>query len=217
MSIRKIFNQYNKIVGQIASDVRFDIYRPDYTASNQTGTLIASNKSIRFDTRAAQWSEPALSEGMYYDLFLPRELVQPGDILVPTGISPTASSVGIQPIITVESLTALKPCVGLLTDHLGQITEGIGTVRYNNVRWQWGSKGQPRSVKSGATKVVDDLLPYDKRQLIMYRRQGTGQSYPILIGMRIVEHLDGRTHAWRILDVYSTGNFTTMQVEIDAT
>lgn len=215
--LKKTFNQYNKLVGQIASDVRFDIYRPDYAASDQTGTLIATNKSIRFDTRAAQWAEPALSEGMYYDLFLPRELVAPGDILVPVGISPTASSVGVHPIITIESLSALKPCVGMLTDHLGQLTEGVGTVRYQNIRWQWGSKGQPRSVKSGATKVVDDLLPFDKRQVIMYRRQGTGQPYPILIGMRIVETVDGRTQYWRILDVFSTGNFTTMQVEIDST
>jgi hypothetical protein len=202
-------------MGKLFSDVNFDIYRPSYSASDQTGTLIASNKSVRFDTRAAQWAEPALGQGMYYDLFLNRDLIQSGDILVPTGLSPTASTISQYPIITVESISAMKPCVGLLTDHLGNITEGQNTVRYANVRWQWAAKGTPR--KSNVDSRFEDLLPWDKRQVIMYRRQQTGQPYPILAGMRLVETVDGRKHLWRILDVYSTGNFTTMQVEEDST
>lgn len=124
MSLKKIFNQFNHLAGKLFSDVNFNIYRPDYTATDQSGTLIASNKSVRFDTRAAQWAEPALAEGMYYDLFLNRSLVQPGDVLVPTTLSITASAMSTYPVITVESISALKPCLGSLSDHIGAFYSG---------------------------------------------------------------------------------------------
>lgn len=214
MNLNKIFNNLNKTVGKIASDVNFDIYRPDYTAADQVGTLIYSGMSVRFDTRAAQWAEPSLSEGMYYDLFLDRLKVQEGDILIPVGLSPTASTVSRYPVMTVASISALKPCLGFLTDHLGQITEDVNTVVYNNVRWQWTSKGTPRNGRN--RNIAEDILPYDKRQALMYRRQGTGQPTAIIPGQRLVETVDGREHWWTILDVYSVGNFTTMQLEEDS-
>lgn len=215
MSLKKLFNEYNQLAGKWFSDVNFDIYRPDYTSSNQTGTLIASNKSVRYDTRAAQWAEPALAEGMYYDLFLNRKLVQEGDILIPTGLSPTASTFSKYPIITVESLSALKPCVGTLTDQLGQICDSQDDVVYNNVRWQWGSIGQPKR-GIGNKNPVEDLFPFDRRKAILYRRQGIGAPTALQVDMILRQTLDGVPTNWRIIDIMSTGNFTVLQVEVDA-
>lgn len=215
-SLKKIFNQYNQLAGKIFSDVNFDFYRPDYKVANQSLTLIASNKSVRFDTRAAQWAEPALAEGMYYDLFLNRKIIQAGDILVPTGLSPTASTIGPYPVITVESISALKPCVGLLTDHIGYINDGE-TTNYTNVRWQWGSIGQPK--QSGDRSVIADVFPFDRRKAIMYRRQNVGLPVPIQKGNFLYEYVDapGGVIRWRIMDMFSSGNFTVLQVEEDNT
>lgn len=212
MGLGKAFNRLNKTIGKIASNVNFDVYRPDYTATDQEGSLVDAGMSVRFDTRAAQWAEPALSEGMYYDLFLNRLKVQEGDVLIPSStVDPYTS---VYPIITIASISELKPCVGFLTDHLGQITEDVDTVVYDNVRWQWTSKGTPRNGRN--RNIAEDILPYDKRQALMYRRQGTGQPTAIIPGQRLVETVDGREHWWTILDVYSVGNFTTMQLEEDS-
>jgi len=215
MSLKKVFNQYNKLVGKLASDVYFDIYRPDYSIANNVGTLIASNKGARFDTRAAQWAEPALSEGMYYDVFLNRSIIQPGDVLIPTGLSPTASTFSQHPIMTIESISAVKPCVALLTDHRGSIQNSSKKTIYDNVRWQWAAVGQPKggiNAKSG----LADVFPFDRRKAIMYRRQGGGQYTPIVTGMSLVEVVDGAVNRWRIVDIMSSGNFTLMQVEEDS-
>lgn len=216
-SLKKIFNYYNQVAGKIFSDVNFDFYRPDYTSPTQAATLIASNKSVRFDTRAAQWAEPFLSEGMYYDLFLNRKIVQPGDILVPVPLTYTASSWFQHPIITVESISAVKPCVGLLTDHIGEIRDGPKQSRtlYTNVRWQWAAIGQP---KRGALNKnpIEDLFPFDRRKAIMFRRQGIGLPTPLKIDMQLVEKIDGIEVRWRIIDIMSTGSFTILQVEVDS-
>ena len=217
-SLSKTFNRYNYKLAQIGSAFgqgNYDIYRPDYTAANQTGVLIASNVSVRADTRAQQWAEPNLSGGMYYDLFLNRNLVKPGDILIPTGLSPTASTISTWPVITVGSITPLKPAVGFLSDVLGSVRDTTTNVIYNNVRWQWGRQGQP---KSGLVdkQPISEILPYDKSTIIMYRRQGTGQPTPIITDHMLYYTLDGMNHWLRIVDIISIGNYTTMQVEEDA-
>lgn len=214
--LNKVFKRYNKLVGIIGSESNFDIYRPDYTAADQTGTLIASNQSIRVDTRAQAWAEPSLQGGMYFDVFLDRNLVQAGDILVPTGLSPTASGYfEDSEILTICSISGLKPCVGMITDCLGKITDDVNTTLYNNVRFQWASPGQP--VPTANSRMVPDAFPYDRRKLIMYRRQGQGLPYPLMKDMRIVETIDGVESWWRILDILSIGNYTTMQVMEDNT
>lgn len=213
-NLKKIFNYYNQIAGKIFSDVNFDFYRPDYTSPTQAATLIAASKSVRFDTRAAQWAEPALSEGMYYDLFLNRKVVQPGDILIPNPLTYTASSWFQHPVITIESISAVKPCVGLLTDHIGEIHDGEDTL-YSNVRWQWAAIGQP---KRGILNKnpIEDLFPFDRRKAIMFRRQGIGLPTPIKVDMFLAEYIDGELIRWRILDIMSTGSFTILQVEVES-
>lgn len=214
--LNKLFNKYNKMVGIVGAESYFDIYRPDYTAANQTGTLIASNKSVRVDTRAQAFAEPSLQGGMYFDVFLDRSIVQAGDILVPTGLSPTASGYfEDSEILTICSISGLKPCVGMITDCLGKITDDVQTTLYNNIRFQWASPGQP--VPTENSRMVVDALPYDRRKLIMYRRQGQGLPYPLMKDMRIVETIDGLESWWRILDILSIGNFTLLQVSEDNT
>lgn len=205
----KIFNRYSKLGGQIGSDSNYDIYRPDYTAANQTGTLIASNKSARIDTRAQQWAEPSMQGGMYFDIFMDRTLVQEGDILVPTGLSPT-SSTRIE-AITIAQITGLKPCVGIFTDCLGRITQDVNTTTYSNVRWMWGSPGQPKNVNT--SNVNADLFPFERRKVIMYRREGRGLPTPIVEDMNLVETVDGLDKWWRIVDLLSVGSFSMLQVE----
>lgn len=204
------------MVGIAGSESYFDIYRPNYAAANQTGTLIASNKSCRIDTRAQSFAEPSLQGGMYFDVFLDRSIVQAGDILIPTGLSPTASGYfEDSEILTICSISGLKPCVGLLTDCLGKITDDVNTTLYNNVRFQWASPGQP--VPTANNRMVADAFPYDRRKAIMYRRQGQGLPTPLMKDQRLVETIDGLESWWRIVDVMSVGNFTLLQCMEDNT
>lgn len=204
------------MVGIAGSESYFDIYRPNYAAANQTGTLIASNKSCRIDTRAQSFAEPSLQGGMYFDVFLDRSIVQAGDILIPTGLSPTASGYfEDSEILTICSISGLKPCVGMITDCLGKITDDVNTTLYNNVRFQWASPGQP--VPTANNRMVADAFPYDRRKAIMYRRQGQGLPYPLMKDMRLVETIDGLESWWRIVDILSIGNYTMLQVMEDNT
>lgn len=214
--LNKLFNKYNKRIGVIGAESYFDIYRPNYAAANQTGTLIASNKSCRIDTRAQAFAEPSLQGGMYFDVFLDRSLVQAGDILIPTGLSPTASGYfEDSEILTICSISGLKPCVGMITDCLGKITDDVNTTLYNNVRFQWCSPGQP--VPTANNRAIADAFPYDRRKALMYRRQGQGLPTPLMKDQRLVEIIDGLESWWRIVDVMSISNFTMLQVMEDNT
>ena len=209
--LTKVFNRYNKMVAIEGSELNYDVYRPNYTAANQTGSLVVSNISVRVDTRAQQFAEPALQGGMYFDIFLDRSIVQEGDIIIPTGLSPTASS--YLQAITIAQISGLKPCVGVFTDCLGSITEDVNTVIYSNVRWMWGSAGQP---KAAATSGINSgLFPFDRRKAILYRREGIGLPVPLQKDMKLVETIDGLQHWWRIVDIMSVGNYTTLQIEED--
>lgn len=208
--LNKLFNRYNHLTAQVGSTYNVDIYRPDYTAADQTGTLVASNISLRADTRSQQWAEPTLQGGMYFDMFLNRKLVQIGDYVVPTGVSPTIAFTTSE-IITICSIDGLKPCVGLLTDAIGRITNEVSDPVYSNVRFQFCSPGTP---KPPAINNLD-VMPYDRRKVIMYRRQGQGLPTPLINGMRLVQTIDGLDYWWNIVDIMSVGNFTQLQVEQD--
>jgi hypothetical protein len=208
--LNKLFNRYNHLVATVGSTYNVDIYRPDYTAADQTGTLVASNVSLRADTRSQQWAEPTLQGGMYFDMFLNRKLVQIGDYVVPTGVSPTIAFTTSE-IITICSIDGLKPCVGLLTDAIGRITNEVSDPVYSNVRFQFCSPGTP---KPPAINNLD-VMPYDRRKVIMYRRQGQGLPTPLINGMRLVQTIDGLDYWWNIVDIMSVGNYTTMQLEAD--
>lgn len=208
--LNKLFNRYNHLTATIGSTYNVDIYRPDYTAADQTGTLVASNVSLRADTRSQQWAEPTLQGGMYFDMFLNRKLVQIGDYVVPTGVSPTIAFTTSE-IITICSIDGLKPCVGLLTDAIGRITNEVSDPVYSNVRFQWASPGTPRPPQINHL----DVMPYDRRKVIMYRRQGQGLPTPLINGMRLVQTIDGLDYWWNIVDVLSVGNMTLLQVEMD--
>lgn len=208
--LNKLFNRYNLATSILGSTYNVDIYRPDYTAADQTGTLVASNVSLRADTRSQQWAEPTLQGGMYFDMFLNRKLVQIGDYVVPTGVSPTIAFTTSE-IITICSIDGLKPCVGLLTDAIGRITNEVSDPVYSNVRFQFCSPGTP---KPPAINNLD-VMPYDRRKVIMYRRQGQGLPTPLINGMRLVQTIDGLDYWWNIVDIMSVGNYTTMQLEAD--
>jgi hypothetical protein len=208
--LNKLFNRYNLATSILGSTYNVDIYRPDYTAADQTGTLVASNVSLRADTRSQQWAEPSLQGGMYFDMFLNRKLVQIGDYVVPTGVSPTIAFTTSE-IITICSIDGLKPCVGLLTDAIGRITNEVSDTVYSNVRFQWASPGTP---KPPAINNLD-VMPYDRRKVIMFRRQGQGLPTPLINGMRLVQTIDGLDYWWNIVDVLSVGNFTMLQTEMD--
>lgn len=208
--LNKLFNRYNLATSILGSTYNVDIYRPDYTAADQTGTLVASNISLRADTRSQQWAEPTLQGGMYFDMFLNRKIIQIGDYVVPTGVSPTIAFTTSE-IITICSIDGLKPCVGLLTDAIGRITNEVSDTVYSNVRFQWASPGTP---KPPAINNLD-VMPYDRRKVIMFRRQGQGLPTPLINGMRLVQTIDGLDYWWNIVDVLSVGNFTMLQTEMD--
>lgn len=208
--LNKLFNRYNHLAATVGSTYNVDIYRPDYTAADQTGTLVASNISLRADTRSQQWAEPTLQGGMYFDMFLNRKLVQIGDYVVPTGVSPTIAFTTSE-IITICSIDGLKPCVGLLTDAIGRITNEVSNTVYDNVRFQFCSPGTPKPPQINHL----DVMPYDRRKVIMFRRQGQGLPTPLINGMRLVQTIDGLDYWWNIVDIMSVGNMTTMQLEAD--
>jgi hypothetical protein len=213
MSFKSVWNRYNRWIGINASDVDFDIYRPDYTANDQAGSLIATGKSVRYDP-GNKFAEPPIQQGFYYDLFLDRKLVLPGDLLVPTGYSPSSvmSPVPWQPCFTILQYSDQKACVGLLTDHLGVITFDVETPVYSNVRFSWGREATP---KPGRNRLIEDSMPFPRQTVIMYRRQGIGQPTALQKGMRLVETLDGLQHYYMILEVHSTGNQTVLTLEED--
>ena len=210
MNLNKIFNRLNQRVGQIGSNTRFDIYRVDYTAADQTGVLIASNKPARIDTRSQQWAEPSLQGGMYFDMFLDRTIVQPGDVLVPAGL-PYDVAYATKEVVTIMDISGIKPCVGMLSDCVGTIADSISIPVYDNIRFQWCSPGTPKPPSINNM----DVIPYDRRKCLMYRRQGIGLPTALINGMRLLQTIDGVEYWWTITDIMSVGSTTMLQVEQD--
>lgn len=209
-NLNKLFKIYNKAVGGLSGE-RYDIYRPNYTALDQQGTLIATGRFCRLDTRALTWAEPSLAQGMYFDIFVDRDIVQIGDVLLPTGLSPTATGMANFPVVTIGSISAIKPCVGLLTDVRGSIANGAEVI-YSNVRWQWAAAGTP---KAGINSPLEDSMPFDRRKVLLYKRQGVGMPVPLTTGMQLIDDTDGQGRLWNILDILTVGNYTQLQVEED--
>lgn len=196
-----LFDKEMKKVGRIMG-VSCAVYRPDYTAADQTGTLALSDK-FRMDTQALRYLEPAFPGVYAFEIFGDRKNVQAGDIIIP---SATADG----PAVTVMHVAPMKAMVGILTDSIGKIRESVSdTVLYTNVRFQWVGPSFPGS---GLNDALEDTVKIPKRKIAMYKRQGLGLSDPVRPGMRLVETNNDLEYVWHIVDVVTVNNITVCAV-----
>lgn len=204
----KQFDKESKRIG-IKSNVPYAVYRPNYTAYDQTGVLIQPLMSIRYDTQAARFAEPNIPGVLYYDLFLDRRIVQSGDVLCPL-----VSADSNNPIITVSHYNPMKACVGFLTDQFGFITEDLDTVRYTNVRWSWAGPSFPGT---GLNDALSESIKLPRRKAILYKRLGIGEPYVIRPEMRLVEFttVNSLPNIWLISDVIQFHTVTVLTVTMD--
>lgn len=204
MSLESKFNKAMQKAGQrMGKKAPFNIYRPDYTVSDQAGPLIGTRK-YRAATQALRFLEPAFPGVTGFELFGDRQFVRSGDVLVPVS----------GPTITVlhgeSEVGTLDPLMGLMTDRVCSITEDRDTVLYTNVRYQWVGPSFPGS---GLNEALEDSLKLAKRKVAMYVREGN--SAPIRVGMRLLETDNDGPIYWYIADVLSVNKLTILAVRED--
>lgn len=204
--LNKIFNKYNKVLGNLShSQYSYSIYRPVYTAADQIGSVVASSQNIRVDSHGESFAEPRITGASYFDIFLNRDLVQPGDVLVPSTISPNS------PIVTIAHISPMKACVGFLSDRLGKICEGTDTL-YDNVRFSWVGPSYPGS---GLNDRLEASLKISSRKALLFTREGVGLTNAMTEGLRLIETNNDKNYSWIITDVTTYNSYMVLGVVED--
>jgi len=182
------------------------VYNPDYTASNQLGSLVSPSPiSFRIEQATAEPNIPGFGFSYIYG---DMTYLKTGYVLVPTA---QGDQDGLQPItISRVPNTTMIP-YGFITDRIGYICEDPATPLYTNVRFSFTFP----FINEGEIRLID-ANPQTKRKVLMYNRQGIGLNPQIIKGMRLVESDNDKTYIWKITDIMSiSGKYTVMGIEED--
>ena len=202
MSLESLkFKREMKTIGR-KMGVTCSVYRPDYTAADQTGVLQGQDK-YRLDTQALRFLEPAFPGVYAFEVFGNRALARTGDIIIPNSASDGSC-------VTLMHVAPMKAAVGILTGSIGKIRDTVDdAVLYDNVRFQWVGPSFPGS---GLNDALEDTVKIPKRKVAMYKRQGIGLAEPIRAGMRLVETSNDAEYVWNIVDIVTVNNITVCAV-----
>lgn len=163
MDANAIFQRFMPLVGQWGGDI-WNVYRPDYTAMDQTPTLIQSNVRFRCDPAGYKFAEPQFLGVSYYDVFGPESILLPGDILK------RSSSDGMTPAITVAHFMPVKAITGVRTSRIGKIMNSTGdTPVYTSVYFDFLGIGFPGS---SINRNLEESLRIPSTRAVLYPRKG---------------------------------------------
>lgn len=200
MSESSQFDNDVKLIGE-RMGVVCDIFRPNYTAVDQSGGTRIGRRKLRLDTQALRYLEPAFPGVYAFEVFGDRKFVQVGDVVVPVN--------GGAPATIMQTGEGMKGMVGILTDRQGYIREEIGNTLYTGIRFQWVGPSFPGS---GLNEEIEESFKIPKRKIAMRRREGIGFNPYLKVGMKIVETDNEKEYVWMIMDIISTTLLTIMSV-----
>lgn len=163
MDLSGFYEHFAPMVGQMSGD-GFDILRPDYTKVDNTPVTIATGLRFRCDPVTGRFAEPRFEGVGYYDVFGPRQLLLPGDLLsktVPDGMTPVMTFVHY---MNVKTTTAVR------TSRICSIVDAKGDpngVLYNNVYFDWLGQGFPAT---NLNRGLQDSTPVPTQRAVIYTR-----------------------------------------------
>lgn len=169
-----LFNQYMPMVGQMAGRP-YDIWRPDYSQSDNTPVLVQSGLMYRVDPTTGRFAEPRFEGVMFYDVFGPTNVLRSGDLLIRTSAVVNASGVpntpdAMYPIVTCVSYDLLKSTVFIRTGHIGRLQESKAdpdSITYSPVYFEWLGAGFPGSQLN---RNLAESLKIPSQRAVIYSR-----------------------------------------------
>lgn len=217
--LRKLFNKYQTRLGELGGQ-ECSIYRPDYTVvDNSLGSPLNTNKKYKVEIAGPRFAQRSFTNVAYVAIFGNRNLIQAGDVIVPT------ESGSSTPALTVLNISPIEEAVGFFTERIGKITLNTTDPTkdiYTNIRYQWVSgSGFPGSA---FTDQLRASLAVPIQKVVLYSRDNISPEnvdYEVQ-GMYFVE-TDGSfspdanetQRRWIIKLVEKVGNLTQLTLEQD--
>jgi hypothetical protein len=204
-----LFASLNQQVGIIGGDT-FDIWRPDYTQSDNTPVLVAAAQQFRVDPVTGKFAEPRFQGVEYYDIFGPISLVQPGDILMKT--TPDSR---MTPAVTIEGFYPLKAVTGFRSSRTCNImNSATDTPVFTNVYFDFMGEGFPGS---SINRNLEQSLKIPSTSVVLFRRDNISRLRMHLFEtdiQRTTTLPDGTTQPfirkWNIEEIDMTGNLMVL-------
>lgn len=136
---------------------------PDFTVVDQTPNEIAKYK-FYVETTSDKYAMFGANNVEWFTLKGKRGVLQPGDLLAPTGVTPFPSTT---PIVTFLSYMPMGIAVGMKTNRVGALYNGPLLV-YSNIYFDY----LPRSSYPGAPldREVESSLGTASNQAVMFTR-----------------------------------------------
>ena len=158
MSFEDIFNYYSPFIGEYGGDL-YNVYRPNYSQSDNTPQLIYSNLKFRCDPVGNIFAEPKYNAVQYYDIFGPKVL-EAGDILI--------QAEGLAPALTISHIQPLKSVVGFRTSRIGKITNSANdSAVFTQVYFEFLGIGYPGNP---IDRRLEDSLRIPNTRVVIYDR-----------------------------------------------
>lgn len=187
-----IFNKYVPFVGLWGGET-FSIYRPDYTVvDNDPGPILYTRK-IRVDPTTNKFAEPPFTNVSYYDIFVKKSLLQPGDIIK------KSVSDGMAPAVTVSHFFDTKAITGFRTSRIGKIVNADdGEIVYDNVYFDFLGASYPGS---SINSKLEESLRIPSVKVVMFNRPNVDK-----LTMKLVEKDSTFARMWVIEAIDYSGN-----------
>ncbi len=206
-----ILKRYSKIMGGF-SGVNFNIYRPDYTSSDNTPVLVYENVKYLVSPSTGKYSEPRFKNVDWYTIAGDRSLPQPGDLFIKS-----VDDGGQTPVITYGTLFETKAFVGFRTARLGNLTNESDDIIYENVYFDFVGESYPGS---SINRKLEDSLRIPSVRVMIWNRAGLFRLRTQLIETDSTQYItkDGGApvqfqRKWQIGEIQRTGNFAMLTLQ----
>lgn len=156
-----LINFYKGVIGNIAGgNLTWSIYRPDYTAVDQTGVLIHSGVKLFVEPTTLNASNDRLRDVEFYTIGGNPTLFRSGDILIPSSSDFS--------VVTVSQVPDSQEFLAFQSSRLGAITDAqksvVTSLRYDMaVAYNVGKDSHPE---------VEVSLTEAPRMAVIYSRSG---------------------------------------------
>lgn len=196
----KSFNYEKRRFGQIFGQP-LSIYSVDYSAQDQTPTLLHTKKKYKVEVAGPRFAQTPLPNASYYCIHGEYDTVNPGNVILPLR---TDSST---PRITVLSKSPFEEIVGFRTSKLGAIYNGQ-TLVYDNVYFEFCTTNNYPNKPNHPRVFASEEIPTN--QIVMYLRDLRTTSMDTE-GLLIVEYANPNV-TWKIQQVTDVGNMMELTV-----
>ena len=170
MNLNKLYDKTYKRLGKyFGQKVLFNLYRPDYSIVDNTGTLIKAVQICIEPTNVGV--EDQIPGAIYYIVMGERDQFQTGDLIIPQ------SDDGTNVKLTVLHKRDQSNVIALLTSDVGKIIEGQSSGSDNNIFTN--VRYQPLSLLSPGSELVpilESAFNVPNKKVVIYNRSGLKQN-----------------------------------------